>query len=68
MYPKVFRDYAEHRREFGDVSLLPTSPFFYGLQDREEIAVELDKGKTLVVRQTWRSEAPDEEEGQDFFE
>jgi pyruvate carboxylase len=61
MYPKVFRDYAEHRREFGDVSLLPTSPFFYGLQDREEIAVDIDKGKTLVVRQTGRSEAPDDE-------
>ncbi len=61
MYPKVFRDYAEHRREFGDVSRLPTSPFFYGLQDREEIAVRIDKGKTLVVRQTGRSEAPDEE-------
>ena len=61
MYPKVFRDYAEHRREFGDVSLLPTSPFFYGLQDREEIAVDIDKGKTLVVRQTGRSETPDDE-------
>jgi pyruvate carboxylase len=61
MYPKVFRDYAEHRREFGDVSLLPTSPFFYGLQDREEIAIDLDKGKTLVVRQTGRSEAADED-------
>jgi pyruvate carboxylase len=61
MYPKVFRDYAEHRREFGDVSLLPTSPFFYGLQDREEIAIDIDKGKTLVVRQTGRSETPDEE-------
>ena len=36
MYPKVFREYAEHRREFGDVSLLPTSAFFYGLQDRED--------------------------------
>jgi pyruvate carboxylase len=32
MYPKVFRDYAEHRRLYSDVSLLPTSPFFYGLQ------------------------------------
>ena len=61
MYPKVFRDYAEHRREFGDVSLLPTSPFFYGLQEREEISVDLDKGKTLVVRQTARTEAADEE-------
>ncbi|MFM8332265.1 MAG: pyruvate carboxylase [Candidatus Methylumidiphilus sp.] len=61
MYPKVFKDYAEHRREYGDVSLLPTSPFFYGLQDREEISIDLDKGKALVVRQTGRSEAPDEE-------
>ncbi|MDP3135226.1 MAG: pyruvate carboxylase, partial [Burkholderiaceae bacterium] len=61
MYPKVFRDYAEHRREFGDVSLVPTSPFFYGLQDREEIAIDIDKGKVLVVRQSGRSEAPDEE-------
>ena len=61
MYPKVFKDYAEHRREFGDVSLLPTSPFFYGLQDREEIAVDLDKGKSLVIRQTARAEQPDED-------
>lgn len=61
MYPKVFKDYAEHRREFGDVSLIPTSPFFYGLQDREEISIDIDKGKALVVRQTGRSEAPDEE-------
>src|SRR5690606_6065981 len=37
MYPKVFREYVEHRREYGDVSLLPTSAFFYGLQDREEV-------------------------------
>ncbi len=61
MYPKVFKDYAEHRREFSDVSLLPTSPFFYGLLDREEIAIAIDKGKTLVVRQTGRSDTVDEE-------
>jgi pyruvate carboxylase len=61
MYPKVFKDYAEHRRQYSDVSLLPTSAFFYGLQDNEEVAVEIDRGKALVVRQTGRSEAPDEE-------
>jgi pyruvate carboxylase len=61
MYPKVFKDYAEHRREFSDVSLLPTSPFFYGLLDREEVAIDIDKGKTLVVRQTGRSDTVDEE-------
>jgi pyruvate carboxylase len=61
MYPKVFRDYAEHRRIYSDISLLPTSPFFYGLRDREEIAVDIDKGKTLVIRQTGRSDTVDEE-------
>ena len=61
MYPKVFKDYAAHRREFSDVSLLPTSPFFYGLLDREEVSIDIDKGKTLVVRQTGRSDAVDEE-------
>jgi pyruvate carboxylase len=61
MYPKVFKDYAAHRREYSDVSLLPTSPFFYGLLDREEVSIDIDKGKTLVVRQTGRSDAVDEE-------
>jgi pyruvate carboxylase len=61
MYPKVFLDYAAHRRQFGDVSRLPTSPFFYGMQDREEVAIDIEKGKTLIVRQVGRSEAPDEE-------
>jgi pyruvate carboxylase len=61
MYPKVFKDYAAHRRDYGDVSLLPTSPFFYGLLDREEIAIDIDQGKTLVVRQTGRSDTLDEE-------
>jgi pyruvate carboxylase len=61
MYPKVFKDYAEHRTRFSDVSLLPTSPFFYGLADREEVSIDIDKGKTLVVRQTGRSEGVDEE-------
>ena len=61
MYPKVFKDYAEHRSHFSDVSLLPTSPFFYGLADREEVSIDIDKGKTLVVRQTGRSEGVDEE-------
>ena len=61
MYPKVFREFAEHQRTYGDVSRLPTSAFFYGLHDREEIAVSIDKGKTLIVRQTGRSDQPDDE-------
>lgn len=61
MYPKVFKDFAEHARQYGEVSVLPTSAFFYGLRDREEISLEIDKGKTLIVRQTGRSDTVDEE-------
>src|SRR4029077_1127618 len=30
LYPKVFKEYAAHLRQFGDVSVLPTPMFFYG--------------------------------------
>jgi len=61
MYPKVFRDYADHRREYGDVSKLPTSPFFFGLLNGEEAAIDIDPGKTLIVRQVGRADVSDEE-------
>ncbi len=61
MYPKVFRDYVEHLQRFGDVSVLPTAAFLHGLSDREEIAVAIDRGKTLYIRQMARSETEDEE-------
>jgi len=68
MYPKVFRDYAEHHRHYGDVSVLPTAAFFYGMAERDEIAVDLDPGKTLVIRM--QGTAPAEEDGlvKVFFE
>jgi len=37
MYPKVFSDYMADRTHFGDVSVLPTRAFFYGLETGEEI-------------------------------
>ncbi len=49
MYPKVTRDWFEHRRKYGDTSLLPTPVFLYGAQPQQEIAVEIDPGKTLLV-------------------
>jgi len=49
MYPSVHLDYAAHRRRHGDVSALPTPAFFYGLEPSQEIAVELERGKTLIV-------------------
>src|SRR5699024_10555487 len=49
MYPKVFAEFAEHRSRYGDVSRLPTPVFFYGLQAQQEINVDIDTGKTLVI-------------------
>jgi pyruvate carboxylase len=50
MYPQVFADFEKHRRDFGDVSALPTPAFYYGLRRGEEISVEIEPGKTLVIR------------------
>lgn len=50
MYPKVFVEFAANRRHYGDVSILPTPVFFYGLKGEEEIAVDIEPGKTLIIR------------------
>ncbi len=60
MYPQVFADFMKHRREFSDVSVLPTPAFFYGLFQREEITFAIEEGKTLIVRLVTVSE-PDKD-------
>ncbi|MEC8023728.1 MAG: pyruvate carboxylase subunit B, partial [Myxococcota bacterium] len=50
LYPKVFASFAQHRAEFGDTSILPTPTFFYGAQPGEEINVQIDAGKRLILR------------------
>ena len=49
MYPKVTRDFHQHLATHGDTSVLPTPTFFYGLRLQDEVAVEIDPGKTLLV-------------------
>lgn len=50
MYPEVFADFAKFTREFGDLSVLPTPAFFYGMKVGEEVSVEIEEGKTLFIR------------------
>ncbi|WP_416797263.1 pyruvate carboxylase [Ciceribacter azotifigens] len=49
MYPKVFTDYALAAETYGPVSVIPTPNYFYGLPAGEELFVDLEKGKTLVI-------------------
>lgn len=50
IYPKVYLEFEQFRQQFGDVSVLDTLTFFYGLRLGEEIEVEIEKGKTLIVK------------------
>ena len=68
MYPRVFMDYRARHRSYGPVRCLPTRTFFYGMEPGEEIAVEIDPGKTLEVRLQAVSETTDDGEVRVFFE
>jgi pyruvate carboxylase len=68
MYPKVFTDFAKAQETYGPVSVLPTPVFFYGLPIGEEIFVELEKGKTLVVRTQAVGETGEDGQVRVFFE
>ena len=50
LYPKVFEEYAEHVRIYSDTSTLPTPVFFYGQEAGEEFSVDIEEGKTLIVK------------------
>jgi pyruvate carboxylase len=50
MYPKVMTDFESHLRAFSDTSGLPSDVFFYGMKPGREISVDIEPGKTLIVR------------------
>jgi pyruvate carboxylase len=68
MYPKVFLDYARDRAAYGDCAILPTPVFFYGMEPGEEVSVDIERGKTLIVRFIAVSEVRDDGTRQVFFE
>ncbi len=68
MYPKVFTEYAADRRAYGNLSVLPTNVFFYGMEVGQEISVDIEKGKTLVIRCLGIGEADEKGEATVFFE
>ena len=68
MYPQVFLDYDKHLKAYDNTSVIPTPAFFYGMQSGEEIAVEIEPGKTLIVRYLTTGEARDDGMRTIFFE
>jgi pyruvate carboxylase len=68
MYPQVFLDYEKHLTTYSDTSVIPTAPFFYGLQSGEEVGVEIESGKTMIVRFLTTGDAHDDGTRTVFFE
>lgn len=68
MYPDVFAKFAKARQSYGDVEVLPTPQFFYGMKKDEEISVELEPGKTLIVKYSTTSNAHPDGTRTVFFE
>lgn len=50
MYPQVFLNYRQNVEKYGDVTMLDTATFFHGMRTGESIEVQIEKGKTLIVK------------------
>ncbi len=50
LYPRVADDFHKHQLKYSDTSVLPTNVFFYGMEPGEEVSVDIEEGKTLIIK------------------
>ena len=50
LYPHVYPEFDKHRQEYSDTSVIPTPIFFYGLEPGQETSIEIEPGKTLIIK------------------
>jgi pyruvate carboxylase len=50
LYPTVFAELERHRADYSDTAVLATPPFLYGLEPGQETSIEIEPGKTLIVK------------------
>ena len=55
-------------RQYDNTSVIPTPAFFYGMQSGDEIAVEIEPGKTLIIRYLTTGEPREDGTRTVFFE
>jgi pyruvate carboxylase len=49
LFPGPTREFLEARETFGDISVLPTVDYLYGLRYGEEHEVTIEEGKTIIL-------------------
>lgn len=50
LYPDVYLKFIKARQQYSTLEVLPTPQFFYGMQPGEEVAIDLEEGKMLIVK------------------
>ncbi len=50
LYPNVYPEFDRHRQQFSDISVFPTPIFFYGLEPGQETSIDIEPGKTLIIK------------------
>jgi pyruvate carboxylase len=50
LYPNVLPEFVRHKDEYSDTSVVPTPVFFYGLEAGQETTLEIEAGKTLIIK------------------
>jgi pyruvate carboxylase len=50
LYPRVFEQAHEQYKKYGNLAILPTKNFFYGMKIGEETLIEIETGKTIIVK------------------
>jgi len=68
MYPKVFLDFINFQKEFSDPSILPTPLFFYGPKVDSEYSLNIDAGKSLIIRYLTKGKTKSDGNCSVFFE
>ncbi|MBC8105073.1 MAG: pyruvate carboxylase, partial [Anaerolineae bacterium] len=68
LYPQVYLDLQKHVVEFDGTQHLPTPAFFFGLSSGEEVSIEIEPGKVLVVKYLTTSDPHDDGTRTVFFE
>ena len=68
LYPKVYQEFATAQRAYSNLSVLPTPVFFYGQDIGEEMSLEIESGKTLIVHFLTISEPHEDGRRTVFFE
>ena len=60
MYPKVYEDFCRHRKEYGYITRMGSHVFFNGMALGETNKINIEDGKTLVIKYLGLGELDDE--------